>query len=355
VTLLEPPRNPYKGLQAFRTEDAEDFFGRDQLVEELLTKVQQLCVQDQQKQTVSRLLTVLGPSGSGKSSVVMAGILPKLQQGALPGSERWVFLDPMVPGKHPFEALTLALTSLFPERSLKSIREDLDDDTARGLHLLLTTYVKQSGVNVLLVIDQFEELFTQTATEDERQRFLDVLLTATSEPHGPLIGVLTLRANFYDRPLQYPELAYLIKSQQVIVVPMKIADLRKVIEQPAQLPDVQLTFEEGLVGDLLFDVQGRVGALPLLQFTLDQLFQHREARLLTLHAYHQIGGVKGALAQHVESTYQSLPTENHQRLARALFLRLIDLGTVGRTQLGAGFRSLNWSSSIKRRRLGLRK
>jgi len=82
------------------------------------------------------------------------------------------------------------------------------------------------------------------------------------------------------------------------------------------------------VGDLLFDVQGQVGALPLLQFTLDQLFQYQQGRLLTLHAYHQIGGVKGALAQHAESTYQSLSTENHQRLVRALFLRLINPGTV---------------------------
>ena len=258
----------------------------------------------------------------------MAGLLPKLKQGALPRSEYWIYLDPMVPGKHPLEALTVTLTSLFPQRSLKSIREDLEEDSARGLHLLLTTYVKESGMSVVLVIDQFEELFTQTATEDERQQFIDVLLAAISEPHGPLIGLLTLRADFYDRPLQYPELGRLIKSHQVIVFPMEMPGLRKVIEQPAQLPDVQLTFEEGLVGDLLFDVQGQVGALPLLQFTLDQLFQHREGRLLTLHAYQQIGGVKGALAQHAESTYQVLPTEKHQQLARALFLRLINPGTV---------------------------
>src|SRR5579864_3208861 len=160
----------------------------------------------------------------------------------------------MVPGKHPLEALTLTLTALFPERSLKSIREDLEDDSTRGLHLLLTTYVKASGASVLLVIDQFEELFTQTATEAERQQFLDVLLAAVSEPRGPLIGVLTLRADFYDRPLQYPELAHLIESHRIIVLPMEIPDLRQVIEQPAQLPDVQLTFEEGLIGDLLFDV-----------------------------------------------------------------------------------------------------
>src|SRR5437588_8428569 len=109
---------------------------------------------------------------------------------------------------------------------------------------------------------------------------------------------------------------------------MEMPDLRKVIEQPAQLPDVQLTFEEDLVGDLLFEVQGQVGALPLLQFTLDQLFQQRKGHLLTLDAYREIGGVKGALAKHADATYTSLPSEQHRRLARALFLRLIDPGIV---------------------------
>ena len=325
---LVAPRNPYKGLQAFRAEDAQDFFGRDRLIEELLEKAQQLLTMDQQDQLAPRLLTILGPSGSGKSSVVMAGLLPKLKQGALPGSQHWIYLDPMVPGKHPIKALTQTLTSLFPERSLKSIREDLEDDyagTAFVTHDLCKAIWCEHSC---LVIDQFEELFTQTATEDERQQFLDLLLAATSEPHGPLVAVLTLRADFYDRPLQYPELGRLIKSHQVIVFPMEMLDLRKVIEQPAQLPDVQLMFEEDLVGDLLFDVQGQSGALPLLQFTLDQLFQHRQGPLLTRQTYQKIGGVKGALAKHAESTYQSLPSEAHQRLVRALFLRLINPGTV---------------------------
>jgi conflict system STAND superfamily ATPase/TIR domain-containing protein len=325
---IRSPRNPYKGLQAFRMEDAQDFFGRDCLIEELLKKVRQLCTQDQQDRTVSRLLTILGPTGSGKSSVVMAGLLPKLKQGGSPGSASWIFLSPMVPEKDPLEALTLTLTALFPERSLKSIREDLEDKSARGLHLLLTTYVKSSGASVLLIIDQFEELFTQTTGEVERQHFLDLLLTVVTEPDGPLLTVITLRADFYDRPLLYPKLGRIIEDHHVTVYPLEIRDLRTVIEQPARLPDVQLIFEEDLVGDLLFDVQGQVGALPLLQFTLDQLFQHREGRLLTRHAYRQIGGVKGALAKHAETTYQVLPTEKHQRLARALFLRLINLGTV---------------------------
>ncbi len=329
ATVLKAPRNPYKGLQAFHIEDAQDFFGRDRLIDELLEKVRQLCTQDQQDRAVARLLTVLGPSGSGKSSVVMAGMIPKLKQGALPKSEQWIYLPPIVPGKYPLEALALALAPLFPQRSpIKIMREDLEDDSARGLHLLLATSEKPPNAYVLLVIDQFEELFTQTATEDERRHFLDLLLTAVTEPDSPLITIITLRADFYDRPLLYPELGHIIEAHHATCYPLEARDLRAVIEQPARLPDVQLTFEGDLVGDLLFEVRGQVGTLPLLQFTLDQLFQRREGRLLTLYAYQQIGGVKGALAQHAEATYQSLPTKKHQQLTRALFLRLINPGTV---------------------------
>jgi hypothetical protein len=107
---------------------------------------------------------------------------------------------------------------------------------------------------------------------------------------------------------------------------MDLTELRAVIERPAALPDVQAVFEDDLVSDLLFEIQGQVGALPLLQFTLDQLFQRRRGRQLTLQAYREIGGVKGALAKHAEDTFMSLPSDEHRRLARALFLRLIDPG-----------------------------
>ncbi len=210
---------------------------------------------------------------------------------------------------------------------LKAIREDLEDDSARGLHLLATSLAKRRGTRVVLLIDQFEELFTQTTSEEERRCFIDLLLTAITEPRGPLIVILTLRADFYDRPIQYPELAQFIQNHHQLVLPMDLTDLRAVIEHPAALPDVQLTFEGDLVGNLLFEVQGQVGALPLLQFTLDQLFQRRNGQQLTLQAYDEIGRVKGALSQKAESTYAALPSEEHRQLARTLFLRLIDPGT----------------------------
>ena len=323
----EPPRNPYKGLRAFRREDAGDFFGRSRFINALVEALQKQLATEEQGASRARLLTVIGSSGSGKSSAVMAGLLPQLQRGVLPGSQGWVYIEPMVPGQHPIEALTLALSPSFPARSLKAIREDLEDDTGRGLHLLMTTLIAKPDDKVLLLIDQFEELFTQTVDENERKRFIDLLITAITEAQGPTMAILTFRADFYDRPLSYPELGQLIESHHMAVFPMEMSDLREVIEKPAQLPDVRLTFEGDLVGDLLFEVQGQVGALPLLQFTLDQLFQRRKGRQLTTQAYREIGGVKGALANHAEATYASLPSEEHRRLARALFLRLVDPGT----------------------------
>jgi hypothetical protein len=256
----------------------------------------------------------------------MAGLLPQLHHSALPGSDKWVYLEPMIPGKHPIEALTLTLKPLFPNSSFKTLREDLEDDTSRGLYLLAKQLVKERGSKVVLLVDQFEEVFTQTETENERQRFIDLLLTATTAPSGPLLVLLTLRADFYDRPMHYPPLSRLIQKHQRQVLPMDVEDLRATVEQPAALSDVQLSFEGSLAGDLLFAMQGQVGALPLLQFTLDQLFERREGHRLTLQAYREIGGIKGALSQHAEKTYEALPSDDHRRLARTLFLRLIEPG-----------------------------
>ena len=319
------PRNPYKGLRPFTQRDVADFFGREAVVEKVVELVSSL-VTDQPARSSTRLLTILGPSGVGKSSLVMAGLLPKLQEGAVPGSKDWMYLDPLVPGKHPLEALASTLKPQFHGTSFKTLLEDLEDDAARGLHLLTMQLAKQRGTCVVLLIDQFEELFTQTESEDERQRFIHLLLNACSEPRGPVVAVLTLRADFYDRPMQYPELFRLIEAQHFSLLAIAPDDLRRVVEQPAALPDVQITFEGDLVNRLLFEVQGQVGALPLLQFTLDQLFHRRSGRQLALSSYSEIGGVKGALTRQAEDTYAKLPSEEHRKLARALFVRLIDPG-----------------------------
>ncbi len=338
VTILEEgyagrnaiePRNPYKGLRAFGRQDAHDFFGREWLIDKLADELEKILAQAEQETAVARMLAIIGPSGSGKSSVVMAGLLPYLYIGGLAGSHDWVYLRPMVPGERPLEALAAVLGPHFPERSLTSIREDLANE--RGLHTLALQLHLTKGcpTKVMLVVDQFEKLFTQTTDEQERKQFLHLLLTACLEPAGPVIVVLTLRADFFDRPMHYPELRTIIEKQTTLVFPMSTRDMQAVIERPAALPDVQLSFDENLVRDLLLEVQGQSGGLPLLEFTLDQLFRHRQGRQLTCQAYEAIGGVKGALAKYAEETYTMLPSDEHRRLVRTLFLRLVDPGETG--------------------------
>ncbi len=273
-----------------------------------------------------RLLAVIGPSGSGKSSVVMAGLLPQLWRGALSNSDEWVYLPPIVPGRRPFEALVSALALYLPRRSFQSIRQDLDDDASRGLHMFAASMIDQPGRKVVLFIDQFEEIFTQSDSEEERERFINLILTAVTEPRGPLLIIITLRADFYGYPMRFPELQRLIETSQYSILPLSVKDLRKVIERPAMLPDVQLRFEGDLIGDLLFDTYGQSGTLPLLQFTLDLLFRYRRGRYFTLEAYDRIGGVKGALTLQATTTYKQLRSQQHRWLALLLFARLVHIG-----------------------------
>ncbi len=325
-TLKGEPRNPYKGLHAFTGSDAHDFFGRDMLIQELAETLQSTLDFKDPTSPGARLLTVVGPSGSGKSSSVMAGLMPALRQGALPDSENWIYLAPIVPGTQPLETLALTLARQVPGSNPRNILRELEDDSSRGLDRLARHLVKQSEQKVLLLIDQFEELFASSVDEQLRQHFIDLLITAVSDPTGPIVLILTLRADFYDRPMRYTRLGQLIAACHRSVLPMELRELRAVIERPAALSDVQLTFEGNLVGDLLFESHKQVGALPLLEFTLDQLFQRREGRYLTERAYHEIGGVRGALARHAEAAYMALSTEEQRAMARALFLRLIEPG-----------------------------
>ncbi len=322
------PRNPYKGLRAFTLQDRADFFGRASVVQDLLTRLEKMAQSAAELALPTpRFQAVVGPSGSGKSSVVMAGLLPRLQDNALPGSNQWIYLDPMVPGKQPLEALAQILATRFPEKGLQAVRDVLKREGGLGLHQLGLALVDQSAARVVVTIDQFEELFSMGIPEPERKQFIQLLVTAASEPQGPVLILLTLRADFYDRPFTYPELGRLIQRQQCAVLPLSTEDLREVIERPAALPDVNVTFDEDLVDDLLFDLRGQVGALPLLEFALDQLFHHRRDRRLTRYAYQEIGGVRGALSKHAEATYDALPSDEHRRLACILFMRLIQPAT----------------------------
>lgn len=323
----EKRRNPYKGLRSFTHTDAGDFFGRKRLVQQLVHTLHEITAVEQQDSEPARILALIGSSGSGKSSLLMAGLLPELAREELAGA-KWTLLAPIVPGKHPLDMLAGTLADQFPELSLTDLKRDLENDTAYGLHTIARRISQRAGTKVLLLIDQFEELFTQTVSEREQQLFIDIVTTAVSEPRGPLVVVLALRADFYGYPMSYPRLNSLLQKHQIPMLAMSVGELREAIEEPAKLPDVRVTFEEGLVGDMLFDVKGEAGALPLLQFMLAQLFEQRDKdNQMTLEAYEELGGVKGALEKWADDTYKKrLHTEEHRALARLLFMSLVEPG-----------------------------
>ncbi len=307
------PINPYKGLRAFQVADRDRFFGRAAFVETLLAHLR----------ADPRFLAVIGASGSGKSSVIMAGLLPRLSDGdAIPGSADWRILEPFKPGKQPLEALTDQLGRHLPQLLPSDIRRELDDESARGLLRLAR---RITSTRLILYIDQFEELFTLTENDAERRQFIDLITTAANEPDSPITILLTLRADFYDRPLAYAELGTLVTRAAVPILPMTVTELFAAVREPAALASARLTFDDGLVEELVFAVNDEAGALPLLQFTLDLLFEHREGMRLTWDAYNALGGMRGALANYAESVYQSLSDEG-RRMARVLFLRLIEPG-----------------------------
>ncbi len=190
-TTAVPIENPYKGLRAFQEADAPDFFGRERLVRQLLDKLGQ-------GDALPSFLAVVGPSGSGKSSVVRAGLIPALRRGDLPGAEHWTYLD-MFPGAHPLDELEKALRQTATNPTL-DVRSQLRHD-ARGLVRVIYQVLPTEDSHLFLVIDQFEEVFTLVEDEAARAHFLDSLCLAVSEPGQRFHLVITLRADFYDRRL----------------------------------------------------------------------------------------------------------------------------------------------------------
>ncbi len=302
--------NPYKGLRAFQEADAADFYGRETLVEQLVNRMAE-----------SRFLAVVGPSGGGKSSVVKAGLIPALRQEALPSSDKW-FVAEMTPDTHPLEELELALLPIAVDPP-PSLVEPLQKDTRGLLRTVRRILPDENGAQLLLVIDQFEELFTLVEDEARRTHFLDSLVAALNAPRCPLRVVVTLRADFYDRPLQYQPLGSLFKQHTELVLPLTLDELTWAIQEPARR--VGVGFEEGVVAAILDDVHDQPGTLPLLQYALTELFEERQDRLMTQAAYRAVGGVLGALGQRAEDLFASFDGAS-KGAARQLFLRLVTLG-----------------------------
>ena len=300
--------NPFKGLRAFLEDDQSDFFGRDALVSDVVRKINE----------GSNLLTLVGPSGSGKSSVVRAGLVPALRKGSISGSDQWLVAQ-MVPGSHPFAELEAALLRSTLDAP-DSLRDQLDGGDDTGLLRAVLRLLPSETSCLVLVVDQFEELFTLVDSEEIKQRFLDNLLTAVEDGRGRVKVMLTLRADFYGAPLAYAQFAQRLGESVVNVVPMAPEELEAAAQQPARRAGVQL--EPALLVRLIGDVLGQPGALPLFQYSLRELFERRIGDELTIRTYDEMGGVNGALTRKAEDLFGEL-NEDQKEVARQLFLRLV--------------------------------
>jgi WD40 repeat protein/DNA-binding SARP family transcriptional activator/class 3 adenylate cyclase len=305
-------RNPYKGLRAFTEADAHDFFGRRALTRRLVTRLSE-------SGPGSRFLAVVGPSGGGKSSVVRAGLVPAIRQGAFEGQED-PFIAEMLPGAHPIDELEAALLRI-AVRPVPRLHDRLDSGS-RGL-LEAVDLVAPGHADVVLVVDQFEEVFTLTAEERERALFLEALRVATADPESRLRVIVTLRADFYDRPLVYPRFGELLAERTEAVPPLTPDELEQAIRGPVERGGVRP--EPGLVAEMIADVAHQPGALPLLQYALTELFERRNEDRLTLTAYQELGGITGALSARAERIFEATD-QRGRRATKQTFLRLVTLG-----------------------------
>ncbi len=319
---------PFKGLQHFDVEDAELFFGREELTNILVSKIKN-----------SAFLAVIGASGSGKSSLIRAGLIPSLGQYSgqdaksrtLAGSKYWP-VHLLTPTAQPLEALAASLTR--DAESVTATATLIDDMTndARSLHLYVRKLLaRQRAERLLLVIDQFEELFTLCRDETERSAFIENLTKAADKSvSGPTIVVITLRADFYAHCAQYPGLRQLLETNQAYIGQMGFDELRLAIEGPSLREGY--TLETGLVELLLSDIGAgegtfaEPGSLPLLSHALLETWKRRQERLMTLEGYLESGGIRGAIAKTAERVFQQEFDQEQQEIARKIFLRLTELG-----------------------------
>lgn len=287
--------NPYPGLPPFTETHAADFHGRQYLVDQLIESVDRHGV-----------VALVGPSGSGKTSVVRAGLIPQLGDG-------WRVAYTNV-GADPFESTERALRS---DTEHPEIRSTPDATLSQ-----IATVVGDQ--RLLLVIDQFEELFTLVTAEHVRQHFLDQLLGLAEMPGVTVL--VSLRADFYDRPLAYPAFGRALTAGHITVMPLAPEELEEAAVLPARRMGV--SFDPGVLGALFSDLAGQPSALPLFSHTLSELYERRSGNRVTVDAYRALGGVRHALAQRAETQYATLD-QGQQAAARRLFLRLVTLTDQG--------------------------
>ncbi|MBF9131968.1 helix-turn-helix domain-containing protein [Plantactinospora sp. S1510] len=314
---------PYRGLASFQPEDAEWFFGRDALTTRLLDRLAALDA------TGGAVQVIVGASGSGKSSLLRAGLIPRLRSDALPGSSRWPLIL-CTPGSAPVEVLAERLAELLvlpPTEVAAAIRAD----PARCTEYAARVADGAGHRRLLVVVDQFEEVFAPEVA-DERDLFVDALCALGSGAAGALVAV-GLRADFYAHALRVPKLLAALQDGQLTVGPMGSDELRAAIIEPAR--KARLEIEDGLVELLLHDVgsggtrgaaTSGAGVLPLLSHALYATWSNAHGNRMTIASYHEVGGLDGAIAASADAVYEELvPTQ--RELARRLFLRLVHVTT----------------------------
>ncbi|NEO61215.1 MAG: trypsin-like serine protease [Moorea sp. SIO4G2] len=305
------PPCPYRGLFAFREQDAKFFFGREQFTQQLVKAVH--------KQS---LVAVIGASGSGKSSVVFAGLIPQLRS-----EEGWL-IEVFRPEDRPLRNLTKTLVALRkiqtidPLDQIDQMLEKFQEGKRKLRDVIEDILDRNNRTRLLLIADQFEELYTLCKDKSELQIFLDLFLEAVNQTENFTL-VLTLRADFCGYALSYRPFADALQDADRKLGPMNQEELQKVIEQPAQLLGVRI--ESGLTERILEAVEDEPGYLPLLEFALTLLWAKQQNGQLTHQAYEDIGGVEKALAEYAEEEYQNLSEEDKQR-AQRVFIQLVRPG-----------------------------
>ncbi len=283
---------PYKGLLRFEPEDADLFFGRGQLVADVLARL-----------SASRLVIVLGASGSGKSSVVRAGVIAELRRGVMPGSELWPVVL-VTPGREPLATLRSCLQSATATR-------------VSGMHDLLDELDRISPS--VVVVDQFEELFTLGTTEAERMAFVEALMRGVGDENRGHSVVIAVRSDFYDAFGELSGLTESMSGSPVIVHPPTELELRRMVSLPARVAGGLL--EPGLVDEVIADTRAAPGALPLVSTAMLEAWSRRNGSIITIEDYRVAGGVAGAIATLAESVWTVLDL-TERRWARSMILRL---------------------------------
>lgn len=309
VAVQAAARCPYKGLAAYQPEDAHFFFGREALIDELVRRMR-----------LRKVLIVGGPSGSGKSSLVRAGLIPALRAGALPGSENWR-IALFTPGRDPMAELYFQATQETPAGDGRTL--SLDDLIARPTMARHLDAGRAPDRPLVLCIDQFEELFT-LAPPVQRRKFADALSAMTDPADSTVRVVLTVRADFYAACAQIPWLAERITDNQVLVGPMTGPELRRAVSEPARPAGLYL--ERGLVDAIIDEAGSEAGSLPLVAHALVETWSRREGNNLTLAGFRAAGGVAGAISQTADAMFEDRFDTTERAVTKRLFLRLVTPG-----------------------------